>query len=122
MVISWVAREGLERERVWVEMEMEREVREEEKEREEARVVAEAANRTPTSAGVSPAPGSEREGYFDEGRAGAVRVVLPQAGSGKVVCMHVCEELGMLCVLRDVGYAHFDFEGLRACSFADSST
>jgi hypothetical protein len=80
-----------------VEREMEREVREEKREEEDLRVV-ELAGRS-----VSPRPGKEMSPKKASDQAKIFRVILSEPRRGRIVVLKVFYELGIVCVLRDVG-------------------
>lgn len=99
-------------EEVEVDREMEREVRDQQREKDDMRKVAAgeemaAARRTPGSGTPgTTTPVEDADGYFpDTFRKPVNRIILPRRCRGRIVAMRVVQELDVLCVLRDNGYA-----------------
>jgi hypothetical protein len=84
---------------VEVEREMIREVEEDKREAEDGKIIHEA-KRTPS--GTPRLSGDPGDRTGQTGRA--TRIVLRDTARGKVVQLKVDEDLGVLLVLRDIGY------------------
>ncbi|ORY34903.1 hypothetical protein BCR39DRAFT_515490 [Naematelia encephala] len=111
-------------EEVEVELEMEKEIRVEEKEKGERKVIEEAIIRTPTPREEKgfDLPERRASGDVDWDHVQVKRLVLPDAGKGKVVVMKVLEGAG-LCVLRDQGLLDvFDLDTLSLVQHTDLET